>query len=68
MTCDKSQWCKGRIRVSGTLGPGSSPGWDVFVQICDKAKPFGISSSPHELNYISNYALYDICSINHFTT
>lgn len=29
----KSQWCRGSTRVSGTLDPGSTPGWDVFINI-----------------------------------
>lgn len=26
----ESQWCRGSTRVSGTLDPGSTPGWDDF--------------------------------------
>ena len=30
MPAMQSQWCRGSTRVSGTLDPGSTPGWDVF--------------------------------------
>lgn len=28
---EESQWCRGSTRVSGTLDPGSTPGWDAFL-------------------------------------
>ena len=55
-----SQWCRGSTRVSGTLNPGSTPGWDVFIVVSHWAVTEGSSDSKNYqfwINVITSYIM-----------